>query len=298
MATDGHTHQQNREARILIVGCGALGSQIAMQLTDTARVYGLKRHPANLPAPIQPIAADLMKPDQLVSAIPEKLNAVVYCLTPNQYDDAGYEAAFVTGLRHLLTALSGQQRLKRLLFISSSGVYHQNDDGWINEDSPTQPDRFSGKRLLEGESLALNGPWPATVLRFSGIYGPTRSGFLKSVIEGRLAPTSPGRYTNRIHQDDAARAAAHLIRQSLEGKPLARCYLGSDHEPARLDEVIEWVRSEVSCAAPVSDAKTGGRAGSKRCDSSRLRETGFEFRYPDFKAGYAAMIRDVTAPHL
>jgi nucleoside-diphosphate-sugar epimerase len=293
MANDERTHEPHQQARVLVVGCGALGSQIALQLTDTAQVFGLKRHPETLPAPIQPIAADLQKPEQLAEAIPGQLDAVIYCLTPNQYDDDGYRAAFVTGLSHLLSALGEQERLQQLLFVSSSGVYHQDDDGWVDENSPTLPERFNGQRLLEGEKLVLESRWPATVLRFSGIYGPSRSGFLQSVIRGRLAPGSPGPFTNRIHQDDAARAAAHLIRRSLAGKSLATCYLASDQEPTRLDEVVAWVQARTACAEPASDARAGGRAGSKRCDSARLRETGFAFRYPDFRAGYAEMIRKV-----
>ncbi|MCP4065801.1 MAG: DUF1731 domain-containing protein, partial [Gammaproteobacteria bacterium] len=32
------------------------------------------------------------------------------------------------------------------------------------------------------------------------------------------------------------------------------------------------------------------RAGSKRCSNKRLLGTGFQFRYPDFRAGYRDMI--------
>jgi hypothetical protein len=42
----------------------------------------------------------------------------------------------------------------------------------------------------------------------------------------------------------------------------------------------------------VADARTGGRAGSKRCNNQRLLDTGFRFEYPDYKAGYLAIIRD------
>ncbi|WP_148861535.1 sugar nucleotide-binding protein [Marinobacter fonticola] len=279
------------EPRILVVGCGALGSRIASDLSHDSQVFGLKRNIKTLPANVGPVKADLQDPASLAGTLPENLDAVIYCLTPNSYDDAGYEAAFVTGLGHLMGALqTANQSLKRLLFVSSTGVYQQDDDSWVDESSPTEPHRFSGRRLLEGEQLALRGPWPATVIRYSGIYGSTRRRFLQSVLDGKIAPPSPGPYTNRIHEEDAAAAAAHLIRRALAGQPLENCYLGSDSAPVRIDAIVEWIRHQVHCERPDEDARSQRRAGSKRCSNQRLRDSGFKFRYPGYKEGYGALI--------
>lgn len=282
------------EPRILVAGCGALGSHIASNLTANARVFGLKRNPSTLPDGIEPVRADLMKAAQLDGQLPERLDAVVYCLTPNSYDDAGYQAAFVTGLKNLISALQAAgQSLNRLLFVSSTGVYQQNDDSWINEDSPTEPNRFSGQRLLEGETLAHQSPWPTTVIRYSGIYGPTRRRFLESVIAGMINPPADGPFTNRIHEVDAANAAAYLIQRSLAGDAVAPCYLGSDSHPVRIGDIVGWIRSQVACAEPSTEASDGRRAGSKRCSNQRLLESGFRFQYPGFREGYGEMIRSL-----
>lgn len=71
-------------------------------------------------------------------------------------------------------------------------------------------------------------------------------------------------------------------------------YLASDSEPARLDEVVAWLRRQVPCRPPAEDARQGGRAGSKRCDNRRLRESGFEFRYPNYRAGYRQVIDSLS----
>ncbi|TBW52228.1 NAD-dependent epimerase/dehydratase family protein [Marinobacter halodurans] len=280
------------EPRILVAGCGALGSRIAVNLASDAVVFGLKRHTETLTRDILPVKADLLDPASLEGQLPPELDAVIYCLTPNSYDDAGYEAAFVTGLRNLIRTLTADgQSLNRLLFVSSSGVYHQDDDGWVDETSPTEPERFNGRRVLEGERTALDAPWPATVIRYSGIYGPTRQRFLQSVLTGRLNPPSPGPYTNRIHEDDAAAAAAHLVRRSLAGDRLEECYLGTDSDPVRIDEIVDWIRSQTDCRMPESQAQEGRRGGSKRLSNRRLRDSGFTFRYPDYRTGYGEMIR-------
>lgn len=65
------------------------------------------------------------------------------------------------------------------MFVSSSSVYSQNDDSWVDERSPTTPARFSGQMVLEGEQTALNSGHPATAIRSVGFTGPRASSFWK-----------------------------------------------------------------------------------------------------------------------
>ncbi len=280
---------RNSTPRILIAGCGKLGGAIASTLQESAQVYGLRRNPGKVPEGVEGIGADLTRPDTLNGKLPDSLDTVIYCLTPSSYDEQGYRDAYVTGLSNLLEAL-GNQPLKRLFFISSTSVYAQNDDSLVDETSPTSPSRVTGQQILAGEQAALDSPHPATIVRFSGIYGPTRRRFLEAVVAGRMNPTKPAPFSNRIHEEDAAAAVAYLNGLAFSGKPLDNCYVASDCEPARLDEVVNWVRQQVACAEPAADARKGGRAGSKRCNNQRLLQTGFRFRYPDFRAGYREMI--------
>ncbi len=279
--------------RILVAGCGKLGGDIARELFGTGQVFGLRRNPDKVPEGIIGIGADLTRPETLQGKLPENLDIVIYCLTPSSYDEQGYHDAYVTGLQNLLDAI-GDKPLTRLFFISSTSVYAQNDDSWVDETSQANPDRFTGKQILLGEQTAINSLHPATVVRFSGIYGPTRQRFLEEVLEGRMNPQPPAPFSNRIHEQDAARAVAYLSEQALSGKALENLYIASDCEPVRLDDVVEWVRQQVPCKAPVEGARKGGRAGSKRCNNERLRASGFEFRYPDYRSGYREMIKGLS----
>ncbi len=281
--------EHKQTPRILVAGCGKLGGAIAETLSRQAEVFGLRRNPGRIPQGVHALGADLLDREQVQSVLPDHLDIVIYCLTPSSYDEEGYRDAYVRGLENLVDAL-GSRQLKRLFFVSSSSVYSQNDDSWVDETSPTEPARFSGQMVLQGEQAALNSGNPATTIRFSGIYGPTRQQFLEAVINGRMDPTSPAPFSNRIHESDAVAAVCHLVSRAQEGKPLDQCYLASDCEPVRLDEVVAWVREQVPCAAPKSDARRGGRAGSKRCSNKRLLESGFRFLYPDYRAGYREMI--------
>ncbi|WP_144778867.1 NAD-dependent epimerase/dehydratase family protein [Marinobacter maritimus] len=280
---------RNSMPGILVAGCGKLGGAIAVMLKESAQVYGLRRNPGKVPEGVEGIGADLTRPESLGGKLPDNLDTVIYCLTPSSYDEQGYREAYVNGLANLLEAL-GDQPLKRLFFISSTSVYAQDDDSLVDETSAASPARVTGQQILAGEQTALDSGHPATIIRFSGIYGPSRRRFLEEVIEGRMNPLKPASFSNRIHEEDAAAAVAWLNGLALSGKPLDTCYVASDCEPVRLDEVVEWVRQQVPCAEPVPDARKGGRAGSKRCNNKRLLQTGFTFRYPDFRAGYREMI--------
>lgn len=282
--------ERNSMPKILVAGCGKLGGAIAVKLKTSAQVYGLRRSPDKVPEGITGIGADLTRPETLAEKLPNDLDTVIYCLTPPSYDEQGYRDAYVNGLSNLLDAL-GSQQLKRLFFISSTSVYAQDDDSLVDETSPASPARVTGQQIRAGEQTALNSRHPATVVRFSGIYGPSRQRFLDEVIAGRMNPDTPAPYSNRIHEEDAAEAVAYLNRMALAGEALEDIYVASDCEPVRLDEVVGWVRQQVECADPVADARKGGRAGSKRCDNTRLLQTGFTFRYPDFRTGYREMIR-------
>ncbi|PFG51948.1 nucleoside-diphosphate-sugar epimerase [Marinobacter sp. LV10R520-4] len=275
-----------KNQRILLAGCGNLGGAIATRLLQSgAEVFGLRRRTDQLPQGITPVAADLTQPATLKNTLPPRLDQVIYCLTPSDYTEQGYHAAYVTALENLLVELKGQTP-SRLFFVSSTGVYGQDDNGWVDERSPTQPSGFSGQQVLLGEQTALASSVAATVVRFSGIYGPSRQGFLQAVINGRLKPPAHSHYSNRIHEQDAARAIVHLSTMAAASETLQSCYLASDCEPARLDQVVQWIRQHTDCVAPADDARDGGRAGSKLCSNRRLLKTGFQFRYPDFRAGY------------
>ncbi len=277
--------------RILIAGCGYVGTRLAGLLTEAGhQVWGLARTPATLPPGVTPLAADLTQPSTL-GALPPGLDAVVYAAAAGGYDDARYRAAYVDGLGNLVAALASQgHQPRRVVFTSSTGVYAQDDGEWVDEDSPAEPDGFSGRRVLDGEGVLHAGPFPGTVVRLGGIYGPGRASLIDQVRQGvPMVPPGGPRYSNRIHRDDAARAVAHVLALD-RPEPL---YLGVDDEPADLAEIVAWLARRLGVAVPPVASSSGpgllvGR-GNKRCRNRRLRASGFHLTYPTFREGYAAL---------
>lgn len=288
-------------ARILIAGCGDIGSTLGLALNAVGHeVWGLKRHPSDLPPTIQPLAADLTAPATL-TALPPRLDYVVYSAAAAGFSEAQYQAAYVTGVRNVLDALrrAGQQP-QRLLFTSSTSVYAQCEGEWVDEGSPAETESFAGRCIRSGEQLLADCPWPAVAVRFGGIYGPGRTRLIKSVREGSaICPAGPPLYTNRIHRDDCARVLEHLI-----GLPAPEpLYIAVDDDPAPLDGVLRWLAAQLGVPEPPvanqpllkPGAEAGGNAAlrlraSKRCRNARLRASGFTFRYPSYRDGYATLL--------
>jgi nucleoside-diphosphate-sugar epimerase len=223
--------------RVLIVGCGYVGTALSLSLSAEGHaVFGLRRNTKALPPTISPIQASLASPLP-PGTLPENLDAIVYSTSPDGTTDKAYETAYVAGPGNLLAALAERSNPQRLVFVSSTGVYAQRAGEWVNEESPTQPESESGRRLLEGERLALNSPFPVTVLRLVGLYGPGRTGMLDRALRPTTDENTTLRYTNRIHRDDAAGALRHLLLLE-EPAPL---YLGVDHEPTTRSETSSWL---------------------------------------------------------
>lgn len=279
---------------IVIAGCGKIGLKLALALASQHNVYGLKRNIAQLPSEITGIAADITDPNSLRDKLPTTVDYVVYCLTASQFNDETYRQIYVEGLRNLINELERSSLTpKRLFFVSSSSVYQQDNDQWVDEDTPVEPVRFSGQRLIEAEKTALNSPFPATIIRFTGIYGGHRTRLLEQVKSGTANAESPA-YTNRIHEDDCVGVLQHLIEQDRQGKTVANRYLATDSEPVRMKDLISWFNKILNISAPSASSIEGNkghrRAGSKRCSNKRLLASGYQFKYPTFREGYSKMI--------
>ena len=283
----------NIRPSVLIAGCGDVGSRFGLQMSRAGwTVYGLRREAAGLPVPILPVAGDLLAGQCPRNWPNAELSYLVYAASASQHDEPGYRQAYVEGLRNVLGWLEQRgQRPKRLLFLSSTGVYGQNQGEWIDETSPTEPNGFTGQVMLEAERLALNSGLPATLVRMGGLYDPARPWLQNQIRAGLRVDREPPQYSNRIHRDDAAGLLAFLLQADLRGVALDDCYLGVDNDPAPLHEVVDWLRERLDVTHWAEQSMTR-RAGSKRCSNARARALGWTPKYPSYRDGYARVALD------
>lgn len=274
-------------SHILIAGCGDLGLAVGSALAAEGHlVTGLRRSAPALPNGIQAMQADVTRPETLADVHTLQPDVFVYCVAADAQTDDSYRMHYVEGLRNVLAALEGAP-LRRVFFVSSTRVYGDDDGRWLDETSPAVPADFGGLRLREAEALLASRP--ATVLRLSGIYGPGRTRLIELARQPGKWPAH-NNWTNRIHRDDAAAFITLLIRRTLTGKHVDDCYLVTDDSPTPQHEVLQWLVQRLGLPAAAQDiAPTGG----KRLRNARMLETGFALRYPDYRAGYAALINSM-----
>jgi len=276
---------------VLIAGCGDVGSRLAEQLlAEQWQVFGLRRTVSRLPAGVIGVAGDLFNEQCPADWPATTLDYLVYSAAATDHDEAGYRAAYVEGLQHVLSWLKqhGQQP-KRILFVSSSSVYGQQAGEWIDETSANEASGYSGRLMLEAEQLALDSGIPATRVRLTGIYGPGREWLLTQVRRGYRVAVEPPLYGNRIHADDAAGLMAFLLKADHQGEALDDCYIGVDDAPAPLAEVVAWLREYMGVTEWAEDA-TVRRTGSKRCSNARAKALGWLPGYATYREGYAAVL--------
>ena len=279
-----------QDKKVLLAGCGELGFYLGCLLQEHGfDVTGLKRTPVEEP-PFPLVYADLMDLNSL-SVLAPQYDFIVYTATPDSVTPEGYQAAYVAGLGNLLNATATPR--EKLLLVSSTGVYGQSAGEWVNEESATNPKRFSGKILLESERLARELCPATTVVRFSGIYGPGRLRNVRKVRQGNSVIENPPQYTNRIHCDDCVGVLAFLIAEQLNGVALAPVYLASDCDPAPEHEVLDFIAETLKLAKPPREVPDDPDTAplNKRCSNEQLLRLGYEFHFPSFKEGYLQVMQ-------
>lgn len=288
------------EEKILLLGFGDIAQRLSQQLLASQvsryHVSGVRRR--SIPTSnVTMYQADCADQAALHDVLQHQFDVIVMTFTPIEISDTGYRQAYVDTVTALLAALQQQVYQPRLLFVSSSSVYGQDNASWVDETSATEPRSFSGHRLLEAEELLAESEYISCCVRFSGIYGPGRRRLIEQVIAGQGVPEEPILYSNRIHADDAAGVLAHLIERQRH-RAIDDLYLASDCCPVALHEVQQWLAQQLGYPndhLTPSASPSRMLRSSKRCSNRRLLESGYQFRYPSFKEGYTQLIADMKS---
>jgi nucleoside-diphosphate-sugar epimerase len=293
--------------RILIAGCGDVGIALASRLVTTGHDVIALRRKAVEPSPASDlhwIYADLCDSNSL-EQLPSDIDAVVYMAAADRRTPEAYRDAYVKGVDVLLSRLrdlelkssnseTGASARCHFIFVSSTGVYGEDNGELVDEETPTRPRNFTGELLLEGEALVRNASFPSTVVRFGGIYGPGRNWLLSKVRskEAEILRNSKI-YTNRIHRDDCAKVLEFLLEQ---GAIDNQVYIAVDDAPVDRSVVYEFLAGELGVELRVGDSGDvlGGAlsCSGKRCSNQKLKDRGYSFIFPSYVEGYRSILNE------
>lgn len=286
----------------LIVGCGDVGTRLARALiAGGMRPVGLVRRQrvadALGHAGIAPVVSDLDQPiDEPAAAAADGL--VFYLVPPAReaHDDD-------PRLRHFLAACA-QAVPRRLIYVSTSGVYGDCGGAWVDETRPPAPGTDRARRRLAAEGIAAD--WCAAhgtelvILRVAGIYGPGRLPLDRLDTMTVVCPEEAP-WSNRIHVDDLVtvlRAAAARRRP----RPV---YNVADGNPTSMTDFLYRLADAAGRPRPpcVTLAEAPDHLApemlayvreSRRLDIGRMRrELAVTLRFPTLDEGIAdAIARD------
>lgn len=276
--------------QVLIVGCGYLGLRVASKWQQQGHTVHAVTRSAERAASFQqqglrPLVVDICE-------IPADLHwpevdVVLFAVGFDRTAGRSQREVYVDGLRAVLERVS----TRRVVYISSSSVYGQQQGEWVDETSPTEPTQPGGQLCLEAEHLVATlgekrqHAW--SILRLSGIYGPGRLlSRVASLQQGEPLAGLPDAWLNLIHVDDAARAVTHLCERD---EP-ARLYVVSDNLPVRRRDYYEELARLTGAPQPTFDSSQPARRGAgglnKRCQNTRLiTELLPQLEFPDYRTG-------------
>jgi nucleoside-diphosphate-sugar epimerase len=203
------------------------------------------------------------------------IDVVIHCASSGRGGAEEYRRVYLEGARNLAAVFP----TATLLFTSSTSVYAQTDGDWVTEDSPAEPDRETGRLLRETEEFVLsqNG----LVTRLAGIYGSGRSVLLRKFLDGTATIEGDGaKWINQVHRDDIAAALVHLVSINTRG-----IFNVSDDQPLMQRELYAWLAERFARPLPPSAPPDPNRKRgwtNKRVSNAKLRETGWQPRFPSF----------------
>jgi nucleoside-diphosphate-sugar epimerase len=278
---------------LLSMGHGYSARALAARLVAGWRLVGTTRDPDKPAAMRREGVAPVLWGNRV--AVEEALGAATHLLVSAAPDAEGCPVL----IRHR-SAIEGARRLAWIGYLSTTGVYGDCGGDWVDEESALAPVNARSRRRVEAEHAWLD-LWrdrdlPVHVFRLAGIYGPGRSAFDRLRAGRAQRVVRQGQVFSRIHVEDAAGVLAASIASPDPGA----IYNVADDAPAPPQNVLAHaagllglpVPPEVPFEAAELSAMARSFYGeSKRVSNRRIRaELGVTLRYPDYRAGLAAIL--------
>jgi len=194
-------------------------------------------------------------------------------------------------------ALLAAQHLRWVGYLSTVGVYGDHGGGWVDEETALTPSTTRGAQRVAAEAGWQELGLPLHIFRLAGIYGPGRGPFEKVRDGTARLIIKPGQVFSRIHVEDIAQVLAASIARPNPG----RVYNVCDDAPSPPEDVLAYAAELLGLPRPpevpfdpanMTPMAASFYAENKRVRNDRIKtELGVRLRYPDFRAGLAAMLQ-------
>jgi nucleoside-diphosphate-sugar epimerase len=223
---------------VLIAGMGDIGRRLTAA-HPMLRVLGIARSDESAAHARKegatPVAADLDRRASMARLA--GLSSWVLHLAPPPGDSEGDPRT-----RHLIAALARRGSLpRRLVYISTSGVYGNCNGERVFEHRPTAANNARAKRRVDAERqlrrFAARNGIKLTILRAPGIYAAERLPLERIRKQTPAVRTEEDSYTNHVHADDLA----NLVWLALFRGKNNRVYHAVDDSVKKMGDYFDMV---------------------------------------------------------
>ena len=274
---------------ILIIGCGDIGLRVAKQMSRSHRVFALtsqqNRFQELRAVGAIPVLGNLDHPESLWRL--SGLAQTVIHLAPPQ--NGGNRDCRTRNLLRILA--QGSNAVRRLIYISTTGVYGDHRGGKVSEATPVSPQSERAQRRVDAERiLRLWAPAHGvalTILRVPGIYAADRLPIERLQAQTPALLPEEDAYSNHIHSDDLARLVCAAVYHGKPQRIINACDGGETKMGDYFDEVADAFGLERPARLPggelqkiVSPMLWSFMRESRRVTNQRLPELKTPLRYP------------------
>ena len=279
---------------MLILGCGQIGRRVARHYLNRGECVLGVVHSAESAASLERDGIPAIMLD-LASASAADLSAAgkrVFHFAPPP--SRGIQDLHT---RRFVSGIAQGRNPKRLVYISTTGVYGNCDGAWVDETRPPRPAadrarrRWDAEQTLRGWSITSGGE--LLILRVAGIYGPGRLP-LERIRRGLpLVREEEAPYSNRIHAEDLVRVCI----AAMDSGPDDAVYNVCDGEPSTMTDYFFRIADRAGLPRPpvvsldeAEDQLSPGMMSymreSRRLTNRRLlEELELELRFPNLEVG-------------
>ena len=275
--------------RILIIGCGDIGLRVAKRLSGHYRVFALTSQESRFQELREvgalPILGDLDQPDSLWR-LGDLAQTVIHLAPPQSVGNRDNRT------RNLLRILSqGSSAVRRLIYVSTTGVYGDHQGARVSESTPVNPQSERAKRRVDAErALRIWAPAHGvglTILRVPGIYAANRLPMERLRLKTPALLPAEDAYSNHIQSDDLARLICAAAYHGKSQRVINACDGGETKMGDYFDQVADAFGLERVPRLPAAELKEvvspmvwSFMRESRRVTNTRLSELKTPLRYP------------------
>lgn len=171
-------------------------------------------------------------------------------------DQTGFHSTNVEGTKSLCQAAI-QSKVKRIVYLSSVGVYGHSSLRQVEESYPVRPDTALSHSKAEAEQILLHhhrqGDFQVVIARPRFIYGPGDQHFLprlaKATQQRTWLPCSGKAAMSLVHVEDLAALLLKFGRTALPSDSHPVYHVAND-SPVHLRSIITNIATTLSCPPP------------------------------------------------